>query len=348
MAAHGYASLEPENKLTSCSGPPASPTETMRYSKCKCAFAKTVALISLTLLAYAETKHGVSAAQRNISDLHAAAIYRVGGHPDWMAVTPTATWVADSDRNRVIELDPESTKVKRRISIGKPCSGVAVDFGSLWVPSCRAHAVVRVDLQSGKITARIPVTPANAEGGIATGAGSVWLPTTNGLARIDPTRNKVIALIRIPFGSFAAVFGENAVWVTSTAHNSLTRVDPRSNRVVARIRVGPRPRFLTVGGGSVWSLNQGDGTVSRVDIETNQLLAKIQVGTPGPGGEIAFGAASVWTTAFHFPISQIDPAVNRVVNQWTGAGGDSIRVGNGLVWLTDYKGGTVSRFKLPL
>jgi virginiamycin B lyase len=56
----------------------------------------------------------------------------------------------------------------------------------------------------------------------------------------------------------------------------------------------------------------------------------------------------VWTTFFQFPISQIDPALNRVVRQWAGSGGDSIRVGHGSVWLTDYKGGTVLRLKLPL
>ena len=294
--------------------------------------------------------HGINSAgvRRKVSDLHPAATYQLGGHPDWMAITPSATWVADSDRSQIIELDPTSTQIKRTITISKPCSGLAADFDSLWIPSCGEHALIRTDLNSGKIIARIAVAPADSEGGITTGAGSVWLPTKNGLARIDPTTNKVSALVKIPFGSYAAAFGEDAVWITSTQNNLLTRVDPRSNRVVASIRIGPRPRFLTIGAGSVWTLNQGDGTVSRVDMKTNQLVATIPVGTPGSGGEIAFGAGSVWATFFNFPISQIDPALNRVVRQWAGAGGDSIRIGHGSVWLTDYKGGTVLRLKLPL
>jgi len=169
------------------------------------------------------------------------------------------------------------------------------------------------------------------------------------LTRIDPQTNKVATEITIPSGSFAPTFADGGVWITSTEHNLLTHVDPQSNQVVTSIPIGPQPRFLTAGAASVWTLNQGDGTISRVDTKTNKLIATIQAGIPGTGGEIAFGEGSVWATVFQIPISRIDPATNTVVQQWAGAGGDSIRVGHGSIWLTDLAHGKVWRLdpKLP-
>jgi streptogramin lyase len=120
-------------------------------------------------------------------------------------------------------------------------------------------------------------------------------------------------------------------------------VDPKTNEVTASIEVGPGPRFLTTGAGSAWTLNQGDGTVSRVDAKTGKLVSNIAVGIPGTGGELAFGEGHVWATVFQIPISQIDPKTNQVVKQWFGAGGDSIRVGHGSVWLCNLREQTVWR-----
>ena len=98
-----------------------------------------------------------------------------------------------------------------------------------------------------------------------------------------------------------------------------------------------------MGEGSVWTLNQGDGTISRVDIKTNTVVATIEAGIPGDGGEIAVGAGSVWATVLEFPLTRIDPATNKVVQQFFGAGGDSVRVGFGSVWLSDIDGGKLLR-----
>jgi DNA-binding beta-propeller fold protein YncE len=97
----------------------------------------------------------------------------------------------------------------------------------------------------------------------------------------------------------------------------------------------------------VWVLNQGDGSVSRVDASTGKLLATIPAGIPGLGGEIAFGGGSVWATVFGYPITRIEPATNKVVQQWVGKGGDSIRFAHGSVWLTFLTGAKVWRLQVP-
>lgn len=283
--------------------------------------------------------------KRLMTELHPVATFAVEGQPDWMVVTDEAVWVTSSNVNRVVRLDAATNQATTMVTIDKPCSGLAAGFGSVWVPSCGKHALERVDPGSGTIVSEIPAGPADSEGGIAIGAGSVWLTTDKRgvLARVDPQTNRVSANISVPSGSYGVTFADGAVWITSTEHSVLTRVDPASNKAVISIPVGPEPRFLTAGAASVWTLNQGDGTVSRVDTKTNKLVTNIAVGIPGPGGEIAYGEGSVWATVFQIPLSRIDPTTNTVVQQWTGAGGDSVRVGHQSIWLTDLAHGRVWR-----
>jgi virginiamycin B lyase len=287
--------------------------------------------------------------QRAMTELKPDAEFPVSGHPDWMAVTEDAIWVASSNVNHVVRLDAMTNKPDAVITVPKPCSGLAVGFGSLWIPSCGDHALLRADVRTGAIQATVAAGPADSEGGIATGAGSVWLVTSGSseLDRIDAASNAVVARIQLPKGSYNPVFANGSVWVASNEGGALVRVDPATNKVVGSTPIGPKPRFLTVGEGSVWVLNQGDGTISRVDAETGKLQATIAAGIPGEGGEIAYGGGSVWATVFGFPITRIDPASNKVVQQWSGKGGDSIRYAHGSVWLTFLMGAKVWRLSVP-
>jgi virginiamycin B lyase len=287
--------------------------------------------------------------QHEMTELVPVATFAVEGRPDWVTVTRDAVWVASSNVNHVVRLDPKTNLPGVIVTIAEPCAGMAEGFGSLWIPSCGDHVVVRVNTETGKIQGRVAASPADDEGGIAVGAGSVWIVTSKDghLARIDPATNAVKAHVRIPAGSFNPVFANGSLWITSTANNTLVRVDPATNKVTGQISVGPRPRFLTVGGGSVWVLNQGDGTITRVDASTGKQTATIAAGIPGDGGEIFFGAGAVWATTIGYPITCIAPKTNTVVGQWHGSGGDSIRVGHGSLWLTDLKGAKVWRLPLP-
>jgi YVTN family beta-propeller protein len=134
--------------------------------------------------------------------------------------------------------------------------------------------------------------------------------------------------------------------VISPEKSNVTRVDSKTNKVTDTIPVGPKPRFATAGAGAVWTLNQGDGTVSRIDTKTRKVIATVEAGIPGDGGEMAFGSNHVWATLFQAPITEIDPAANKVVRQWFGSGGDSIRVAFGSIWLCNLRQQTVWRIDL--
>jgi len=287
--------------------------------------------------------------QHPMTDLKPDAEFSVAGHPDWLGVTDDGVWVASSNVNHVVRLDAKTNKPDVVITVEKPCSGLAVAFDSLWIPSCGAHTLLRADAHTGAIQATIAASPADSEGGIAAGAGSVWLVTSasSELDRIDAGSNAVVAKIQLPKGSFNPIFAGDSVWVACNECGGLVRVDPKTNKVARITKIGPKPRFLTVGEGSVWVLNQGDGTVSRVDAATGKLLATIPAGIPGLGGEIAYGGGSVWATVFGLPITRIDPATNKVVQQFVGNGGDSIRFAHGSVWLTFLTGAKVWRLTAP-
>ena len=52
------------------------------------------------------------------------------------------------------------------------------------------------------------------------------------------------------------------------------------------------------------------------------------------------------TLRFGLTFTRIDAAPNKVVKQWVGKGGDSLRVGFGSIWITDYKRGLLERIPI--
>lgn len=290
---------------------------------------------------------GVKEVQRPFAELKPPATFKIGGSADWVLVANEAVWVAGAKPYSVQRIDPATNKVVATIRLpGEACAGLEVGFGSLWVPLCTKEAsLARVDLLTNKIIATLAAGPAGSEGGIAASGDSIWIVTdkTGTLSRIDPATNEVRQKIRIAMGSFNPIFSEGIIWITGNETNVLTAVDATTGEVLAAIPVGPKPRFLTAGGGSVWTLNQGDGTVSRVDAKNRKLIATITAGLPGPGGDICYGADSVWATVFDVPLTLVDPKSDRVVRQWVGSGGDSLRFGHDSIWLTDYRRGLLWR-----
>jgi virginiamycin B lyase len=290
---------------------------------------------------------GIKAVQVPFTSVRRAAALHMGGHPDWMVITQDSVWIANDQLQAVQRVDLATNRLVATINLpAEPCSGLAYGFNTLWVPLCgQPPSLVRIDPATNQVSGTLPVGPVDSEGGIAAGDDSVWLVTGKDgtLARIDPVTNTLRAKIALPAGSYNPLFSGGMLWITGNASNVVTAVDPVSGAVIGSTPVHPGPRFLTSGGGSIWTLNQGDGTVSRISIKSRRVIATIKAGIPGSGGEICYGAGSLWLTVFDIPLTRIDPKTNRVLRQWTGRGGDSVRYGRGSLWLTDYKRGLLWR-----
>jgi virginiamycin B lyase len=291
----------------------------------------------------------LAAAQRPIADLKPLATFKLGKTADWVAVTADAVWVASTGPFAVNRIDPNSNTLIASVELpGEPCAGLAIGAGSLWVPLCTEKpSLAKVDLVTNQVTSIFAVGPPAEEGGIAYGAGSVWLivDKLGTLARIDPTNGAILNSFHISAGSYNPSFLRGTVWVTHADGADVTGVDAATGRVMASVATGPNPRFLTSGAGAVWTLNQGDGSLTRINARTHGTVT-ISLATPGHGGDIAFGSGKIWTTMPRVPLSLIDVASNRLQCQWLGPGGDSLNLGHGSLWLTDYHAGNIERISI--
>jgi hypothetical protein len=298
-----------------------------------------------------KTKPGVPEAQVPFTSLKPSATFQIGGTADWVLVTDDAVWVAGSKPFSLLRIDPATNTVVAKFSLsGEACSGLAFGFSSVWVPICAKNPMLaRVDVVTNRIAASFPIEAANSEGGITASGDSIWIVTDKKgatLSRINPAINKVSQKIAIPAGSYNPLFSGGMVWITESDRDILTVVDSSSGNVLDKIPVGPKPRFLAAGGNSIWTLNQGDGSVTRVEINSRKVKATIALGIPGPGGDLGYGADLLWATSFDVPLTAISGKTNKVLRQWVGSGGDSLRFGHDSIWLTDYYHGTLSRIPL--
>ncbi len=296
-------------------------------------------------------KPGVPAVQVPIDTLKPSHVFDVGGVPDWMVITRDSVWLANRPQKKVRRIDPATDTITAEVEFPKsPCSGINTAFGSIWVPLCdpAAPALARIDVATNKIAAILPFGPIDTEGGITVSANAVWMviDTKGTLARIDPATNTIVARIMLPPTARNPLFADDLIWVTDVANNVVIIVDPASNTIVGRVPVGPKPRFMTSSKDALWTLNQGDGSLSRIDTQDRKLFATVAAGIPGTGGEIHYGAGFIWTTVFDVPLTKIDVATNRVVRQWVGAGGDSVRFGFDSIWLTSARAGQLWRIPL--
>jgi len=275
----------------------------------------------------------------------------IGGDPDWLAIGFGSVWVAVPRTNEVVRVDPVHNSVQARVAVDKePCYGIGVGVERVWVLSCQGQTLTRIDPRTNKVDLSVPVKIDKAgEGSIAVDARSVWFVSnedghSSTLTQADVKTGRTIK--QIPVGKDSAVVktGFGSIWVVSSAEGRVYRVNPASGRVAARIPVAATPRFTTVGSGSVWVLSQSDGSVARINPLTNKITAVIAAHVPGTGGEICSGGGFIWVTMAGTPVTRIDPARNRVIDQYGNYNkADAIRYGFGSVWVSDHGKGELWR-----
>jgi len=291
---------------------------------------------------------GIASVQTPFAALKPQASWKIGGElAYWVLPTREAVWAVSAKPYSVRRIDPKTGEIVATIALpGEVCSKPELAFGTLWVPVCsKKPAVLRIDPRTNKVGATVSVGWIAPDGDITSSADSLWVVTANDatLSRINPDTGAVRQRVHVPRGSFNPLYSDGVVWITSADENLLTAIDASSGDVLGSVSVGLKPRFLTAGGGSIWTLNQGDGSVSRIDAKSRKVVATIAAGLQGEGGEICYGADTIWATVFTLPLTRIDPSTDKTVRQWKGPGGDSLGCGADAVWLMDYIRGTLAR-----
>jgi virginiamycin B lyase len=309
-----------------------------------------IAAAAVSSCTAAVASDSASDTRRPIEELTPTATIHIGKTADWVAISENAVWVGSTGPNAVSQIDPHTNTLVSTVPVpGNPCAGLAIGHGGLWVPLCaKPNALVRVDLRTREVTVVAGIGPADREGGITSSPDSVWLIVDRKatLARIDPGSGRVRQTIRVPPGSYNPLYSAGQIWVTRADGAQVTVVDAGTGAISATVASGPKPRFLTSGAGAVWALNQGDGSLTRIDTQTRRVIQTTALGTPGSGGDITFGGGLVWSTVSKVPLTVVDAKTGLVLCQWIGPGGDSLGIGHGAIWLTNYDAGTISRIEL--
>src|SRR5262249_32223248 len=124
-------------------------------------------------------------------------------------------------------------------------------------------------------------------------------------------------------------------WLTCPAENKVLRVDPQTNVIDKTIDVGPRPVALAFGENAVWVLCEKDGKIDRIDPKTNKVVKTIELGAPAKNATMSIGEGSLWVSMTGFPVTRVDMAGEKVVQQFWGEGAGVIQAISGSVWLAD-------------
>jgi streptogramin lyase len=265
--------------------------------------------------------------------------------PHWMFFAD-APLVPNFEKKSIDKIDAKANTLGSFIAaINQPCGGAISAFKSLWVPICGDKSIARIDPKTGKITKTLSLGAGVVAPQLAASADSVWAFTDDKttLSRIDPDQDQIVADFRIPADCNSITFGETALWITCPAEDRVLRINPALNIVEKSIETSASPRALVIGEASVWVLCEKDGKIDRIDPKTNKVSKSIELGAPAVGGGIADGLGSLWVTVPGFPLTRIDTAKEKVIQQFYGEGGGAIYVGQGSLWLSNLNNNTLWR-----
>jgi virginiamycin B lyase len=310
-----------------------------------------VVIVVPVLLSFINTSTAQQPSATEFSKLDIAALpvkakIHLGGNPDWLAVGFGSVWVSIPRNNEIVRINPEDNTVQARITVGEePGYGIGIGTNYVWVLNCKSQTLTRINPRENQVDLTVPANIAmHGEGSIAVTGDSVWyVSNKDGHSRTlvhADDHGRTLSEITVGADSAVVTAGFNSIWVTSSGDAVVQRVDPQSHKITATIKVPATPRFTTIGADSVWVLSQSDGSVSRIDPRTNQVAATIAAKVPGTGGDIAYGEGYIWVAAAGIPMSRINPASNKVLEQFGNyKDADAIRYGFGSVWITDHSKG---------
>jgi streptogramin lyase len=282
-----------------------------------------------------------------MADLKAEAEIAIDAPVETFYVAADAAFLAGKTKSEILPIDLKANKAEAAIGgFNRPCATVVSAFGSVWVPNCGEAKIHRLAAKTKKITASVEVPVMSATHSVAATSDSVWVLSDDKttLTRLDPDTNAIVAEVRLPAACNSVLFAEKDLWVTCPKDNKLLRINALTNLVEKRIDVPAQPIAAAAGESSIWVLSKTDGKITRIDPKTNKPTATIELGTPGLDGDLAFGEGYLWASQPGFPVVRIDPANDKVAQQFAGPGGGVLYVGAGSVWIPNLKPNTLSRF----
>ncbi len=163
-----------------------------------------------------------------------------------------SVWVADSERDAIVRLDPETLRTVATIEIPAGAVRVAATEATVWVTG-KDNAVTPVDVGANKAAEPIEVGPGPL--GLVVAGDSVWVCVSerDEVVRIERRSRRVTEeAIKVGDAPVAVSAGDGSVFVVSQDDRSFVELDASTGRRVRRGTLETRPRDAAVGAGRLW------------------------------------------------------------------------------------------------
>jgi len=165
-----------------------------------------------------------------------------------------SVWVADSERDVIIRLDPETFGVLSTVEIPAGAVRVVATEATVWVTG-KESSVTPVDVGEDEV--------------------------------------EVAEEIEVGPGPLGLVVAGDSVWVCVSERDEVVRVERRSRRVTEEaIKVGDAPVGVTASSGTVAVVSQDDRSITHLDSSTGRRLGRETLDTRPR--DVAAGEGRVW------------------------------------------------------
>jgi streptogramin lyase len=212
---------------------------------------------------------------------------------------------------------PAGPKVVTRISPAGGLDVIVPAFGSAWLADTDTQTLLRMDPQTRRVTTRLPLGGrlSIAAGRDALWVGVTQTGGAFRLLRIDPRTNRIVARLRTPdvpggAGFVGPVVVRGNVWVVSA--EAAVRIDPRDGHGLATVRTGHNgyaTRSVAVVDGDLW-VQVSDGRLLRLDGATGRRKATFHLPDGNLVGDFAMNGLFV---VDENALSRMDPRSFRVL-----------------------------------
>ena len=196
-------------------------------------------------------------------DLDAVHLGNLAGfHTFDVAAAFGRVWVTAWEAGKLVEVDPRSLRVIRRIGIGARPTGLHVAGGGLWVGFGRsATEIARLDPKTRKVE-RVEVG-VRAPSWFVSGASGLWIQAAdNVLVHVEHGH----VADRITFGrtlAQGALAPDGTLWIPDKEQNVVYLDDPKKARVLGSFTAGPGAFLALRAYGSMWVTSYAGADVWR-------------------------------------------------------------------------------------
>lgn len=186
----------------------------------------------------------------------------VGGTPLRMVLLDDTLWVTTIRGGELVQVDPATSSVVQRVTLGEEPEGIATLDGRLFVVLQAGQALLEVDPADGAALRRYAV--GGAPRIVAAGDGALFVGDYDGdrVVRVEPGRKeKVTPSKAVCTGVQDVEVVGDTVWAACMTDDTVIGLDPLTLEVTSTVEVAGDPDGLAPGAGAdlLVSLQDGPG-----------------------------------------------------------------------------------------